>query len=75
MYIKYGKIFIPPPPQILFFPFKFFYLLMVSDKTIHKAFRNHKTLNSKQLNPFMEILYFHFSPKLCFASEEVWNLC
>ena len=31
-------------PKISFFFFKFLKLFMVSDKTIHKAFRIHKTL-------------------------------
>ena len=34
---------------------------MVSDKTIHKAFRIHKTLLTK---PIRELFYFHYLPKL-----------
>ena len=34
---------------------------MVSDKTIHMAYRIHKTLST---NPIRAIFYFHYLPKL-----------
>ena len=37
---------------------------MVSDKTIHKTFRIHKTLLTK---PISEIFYFHYLSKLYFV--------
>ena len=38
---------------------------MVSDKTINKAFRIHKTLSTKAM--IREISYFHYLPKLDFG--------
>ena len=50
----------PPPPQegvelifFFFFGCKFLKILMVSDKTIHEAFRIHKTLQTKPISDFL----------------------
>ena len=47
----------------------FLEILMVSDKTVHKSFRIHKTLNKqnpleKKKNHYLPILYFGFDSKI-----------
>ena len=51
----------------------FLKILMVSDKTIHKAFITHVTLQTK---PIREIFHFHYLPKLYidFKKKEAFSL-
>ena len=49
------KTFPPPPP---------FKILMVSDQTIHRAFKIHKTLSVK---PIRVVVFCHYLPKLYFG--------
>ena len=44
---------------------------MVSDKTIHKAFRIQKT----QTKPIRENFHFHFLPKLYIGINATWLFC
>ena len=46
---------------------------MVSDKTIHKAFRLHKTLQTKPIREFFN--YFHYLPKLYIGFKIAKSIC
>ena len=47
--------------MLVLFPLIFLRILMVLDKTIHKAFRIHKTLQTK---PIRDFFFLHNLPKL-----------
>ena len=61
------RITLTPPLENVSSVCKFLKILMVSDKTIHKAFRIHKTLQGNPLEKFYIICTIQYSPKLYFG--------
>ena len=74
MTYTYGRIFGGIPKMFVFW--KFLKILMVSDKSIHKAFRIHKTLYNNPLKKtFIFTIYqnytFGFKPSISFCRDTI----